>query len=87
VDPRAYAAVLVAMNLGLLVMQDHLSRALGADVLSPEGHLRMSRATLEFYSHPLLSPDLAARAHAAFDRLQAPTPASAPQPPSAPEGT
>jgi AcrR family transcriptional regulator len=55
-DPRAYAAVLVAMQIGMLGMHDHLSRALGADILSPEGHLRMSRGTVDLHSHALLSP-------------------------------
>jgi len=70
-DPRGYAAVLIAMETGLLAMQAQLSRALGVDVLSPVGHLRMSRAKVDFYSQPLLSPEQAAEAHAAIDRLQA----------------
>jgi TetR/AcrR family transcriptional regulator, regulator of cefoperazone and chloramphenicol sensitivity len=70
-DLRAYSAVLVAMQTGLLVMGEHLSRALGADVLSPEGHLRMSKASIDIHSHALLSPELATEAHAAFDRLRA----------------
>jgi TetR/AcrR family transcriptional regulator, regulator of cefoperazone and chloramphenicol sensitivity len=85
-DPRAYAAVLVAMQTGLLMMHDHLSRALGADILSPEGNLRMSRGVVDFYSHALLSPDLAAQAHAAYDRLQAQRPPTAAQPRSQAEG-
>jgi AcrR family transcriptional regulator len=84
-DPRAYAAVLVAMQVGMLGMHEHLSRALGADILSREGHLRMSRGVVDFYSHTLLSPDLAAQAHAAYDRLQARPPAAA-EPSSTPEG-
>jgi AcrR family transcriptional regulator len=79
-DPRAYAAVLVAMQIGMLGMHDHLSRALGADILSPEGHLRMSRGSVDLHSHALLSPDLAAQALAAFDQLQARTSATAAQP-------
>ena len=70
-DPRGYAAVLIAMETGMLAMQAQLSQALGVDVLSPVGHLRMSRAKVDFYSHPLLSPEQAAEAHAAIDRLQA----------------
>jgi TetR/AcrR family transcriptional regulator, regulator of cefoperazone and chloramphenicol sensitivity len=70
-DPRAYSAVLVAMQTGLLVQHDQLSRALGADILSPEGHIRMSKAIVDFYSHPLLSPEQAATGHAALDRLRA----------------
>ena len=69
-DPRAYAAVLVAMQTGLLALHEHLSRALEADILAPEGHLRMSRALVDFYSNPLLSPELAAQAHAAFEQVE-----------------
>jgi TetR/AcrR family transcriptional regulator, regulator of cefoperazone and chloramphenicol sensitivity len=83
-DPRAYAAVLVAMQVGMLGMHEHLSRALGADILSPEGHLRMSRGAVDLHSHALLSPDLAAQAYAAYDRLQARPPAVAE--PLRPEG-
>jgi AcrR family transcriptional regulator len=69
-DPRAYAAVLVAMQTGLMALHEHLSRALGMDILAPEGHLRMSRALIDFYSSPLMSPELAAQAHAAFERVE-----------------
>jgi AcrR family transcriptional regulator len=75
-DPRAYSAVLVAMELGALSMRQQLSRALQADVLSREGHLRLTKAKIDFYSQPLLSPDLAAQARAAIDRLQPSRPAS-----------
>ena len=70
-DPRGYAALFVAMETGLLAMHAQLSRALGADIFSPEGHLRMGRVKLDFYSKPLLSPELAAQAQAAIDQLQA----------------
>jgi TetR/AcrR family transcriptional regulator, regulator of cefoperazone and chloramphenicol sensitivity len=69
-DPRAYAAVLVAMQTGLLTLHEHLSRALGMDILAPEGHLRMSKALIDFYSSPLMSPELAAQAHAAFEQVE-----------------
>jgi TetR/AcrR family transcriptional regulator, regulator of cefoperazone and chloramphenicol sensitivity len=69
-DPRASAAVLVAMQTGLLMLHDHVSRALGADVLSGSGHVRMGRALVDFYSHPLLSAEIAEQAHAAYDRLE-----------------
>jgi AcrR family transcriptional regulator len=77
VDPRAYAAVLVATSLGPLVMRDQLSRALGADILSPAGHLRMSRGTVDLHSHSLLDPEMAAQAHTVFDQLQATLPTGA----------
>ena len=70
-DPRGYAAILVAMETGLLVMHDQLSRGIRRRYLHPAGHLRMSRAKIDFYSQPLLSPDLAAQARATIDALQA----------------
>jgi AcrR family transcriptional regulator len=69
-DPRAYAAVLVTMQTGLLALHEHLSRALGADILGPEGHLRMSRAVVDLYSKPLVGPELAAQARAALDQVE-----------------
>jgi AcrR family transcriptional regulator len=82
-DPHAHAAVFVAMQVGMLGMHEYLSRALGADILTPEGHLRMVRGAIDVYSRPLLDADQAAAAHAAIDRLQTSrTPAGAPEPPS-----
>ncbi len=70
VDPRAYAALLVAMELGALSVHEQLSRALGADIFSLEGHLRLATAKVDFYSKPLLGPELASQAHAAIKQLQ-----------------
>jgi AcrR family transcriptional regulator len=80
VDPRAYAALLVAMELGALSLHEQLSRALGADIFSREGHLRLATAKVDFYSKPLLGPELAAQAHAAIKQLQvrSPEPGRAP---------
>ena len=74
VDPRAYAALLVAMELGALSLHEQLSRALGADIFSREGHLRLVTAKVDFYSKPLLGPELAAQAHAAIKQLQVRSP-------------
>jgi AcrR family transcriptional regulator len=70
-DPHAYAAVLVAMQIGMLGMHEHLSRALGADILTPPGHARMTRGAVDLHSQPLLTPEQAAAAHLALDRLPA----------------
>ena len=69
-DPSAEAALLVATELGVLVMREQLSHALGDDILGQRGHLRLARAKVDFYSKPLLSPEVAARARAALDELQ-----------------
>jgi AcrR family transcriptional regulator len=74
VDPRAYAALLVAMELGALSLHEQLSRALGADIFSREGHLRLATAKVDFYSKPLLGPELATQAHAAIKQLQVRSP-------------
>lgn len=71
-DPRAYAVMLVAMQTGPLMLYEHVSRALGAGIFSPAGHLRMSKATVDFHSHALVSPEMAAQAHVIFDPAHRP---------------
>lgn len=68
-DRRAHAAVLVAMELGALMLRDQLSRVLGTDILNPDGNLRFLRARVDFYSQPLLTTEVAAQAHATLDQL------------------
>jgi hypothetical protein len=69
-DRRAHAAVMVAMELGALMMREQLSRVLGDDILIPEGNLRFLRARVDFYSQPLLSDDLATQVDKALDQLR-----------------
>jgi len=69
-DTHAYAVVLIAMELGSLVMRYQLSRTLGTDVFEREGHLRLLRAKVDFYSEPLLSPDFAHQVHDTLDHLE-----------------
>jgi AcrR family transcriptional regulator len=78
-DPRAYAAVLCAMQMGVLLMRDQLSRALGVDVRTPEGQARMNRGFVDVFAHPLLTEEQAAQIHAAMDRLQTHPPDSGAQ--------
>jgi hypothetical protein len=68
-DARAYSAVLSAMKIGILILGDQLSLALGEDVTAPGGHLRVLKASIEIFSHALLTPDQAEVAHKALDRL------------------
>ena len=67
-DPQARAAVQLAMQMGALVMQDHLGRALGVDPMSTEGVMRISRASLEIFSGAMFPPGKAAEMLAALDR-------------------
>jgi len=75
-DPRGYSAALVAMQTGLLMMHSQLSRWLGADIFTAEGHLRLAGALIDFYSQPLLSPELAGQARATVRHLQGQQPAT-----------
>ena len=66
-DPQARAAVQLAMQMGSLVMHEHLGRALGVDPMSTEGVMRISRATLEIFSGAMFPPGKAAEMLAALD--------------------
>jgi AcrR family transcriptional regulator len=68
-DPHARAALLLSMQLGGMVLHEHLSRALGVDVHSPEGLVAMSRASLELFSQGLLTEEFTAEATAALQLL------------------
>jgi TetR/AcrR family transcriptional regulator, regulator of cefoperazone and chloramphenicol sensitivity len=76
-DYRGYAAVLVGMQTGILAMHDHVSRALGVDIFTTGGHLRMASALTDFYSHPLLDADYVEKARTAIEQLRATNPATA----------
>ncbi|MDI6098683.1 TetR family transcriptional regulator [Actinoplanes sp. NEAU-A12] len=68
-DPRAYAAVLGAMKMGMFLMRDQLSAVLGEDVGEVPGYLRMIRASVEIFAQPLLTPEQAGQTLKELDRL------------------
>jgi AcrR family transcriptional regulator len=72
-DQRAYAAVLIAMQMGMFLMADQMSAAMGTDVTKPAGHLRMLRGAVEVFTHPLLAGQEDA-IRAALDKMIAETP-------------
>ena len=72
-DRRAYAAVLVAMQMGMFLMADQLSAALGTDVTKPAGHLRMMAGAIDVFTHPMPA-DQEAAARAVLEKLAAETP-------------
>jgi AcrR family transcriptional regulator len=59
---RDKAAVVTAWGLAVPVLFDHISRAFGTDLASPEGDARLAAALIDLYSNPLLSPGDAAKA-------------------------
>jgi AcrR family transcriptional regulator len=60
-DPRACAAVLASMTLGVFAMQDQIALALGEDPLSPKVQGRIALAYADLYSPSLLPLDLSDR--------------------------
>ncbi|TDB90498.1 TetR/AcrR family transcriptional regulator [Actinomadura sp. KC216] len=70
-DLHAYAVLMTGMSLGAFVLHDHLSRALGADVLTQEGYPRMALAMIDIYDDRLLSPELVAQARAGLKHMLA----------------
>jgi len=71
-DPRAFIAVLSVMKMSMYTMRDQLSRVLGEDVGEPDGWTRVLLASLEIFSHPLITSDQAERARAALERSVTP---------------
>jgi AcrR family transcriptional regulator len=67
VDPEARVAVQLAMQMGAVVMMDHVGRQLGVDPLSTEGIMRISRASLELFSGAMFPPGKADEMLAALD--------------------
>jgi AcrR family transcriptional regulator len=70
-DLRAYAAVLVTMQLGLLIMHDPLHQVLGDGAVPAQ--LRIIRATVDMHARTLLDADLADQARAALELHGIPT--------------
>ncbi|HEX7746158.1 MAG TPA: TetR family transcriptional regulator [Micromonosporaceae bacterium] len=71
-DLRAYSAVLCAMQMGVFLMHDQLSRVLGVDVRTRAGYARTSSGFVDVFSRPLITPEQAAQLHAAVDRMHVP---------------
>ncbi|NKQ57030.1 TetR/AcrR family transcriptional regulator [Amycolatopsis sp. K13G38] len=71
-DPRAEAAVFVAMRLGIYVLQDHLTRALGVDAFGPEGMARIAAAQLAIISPEFAGPEMMEKARAGLRKRRRP---------------
>jgi TetR/AcrR family transcriptional regulator, regulator of cefoperazone and chloramphenicol sensitivity len=68
-DPRAYAAVLTALKMGMFILRDQISRAIGEDTTAAAGQVRMLRASVEIFSRPVVSPGTADQILAGLDRF------------------
>jgi AcrR family transcriptional regulator len=65
-DRRTRASALTAMALGVQVLHDHVSRAIGVDILSEAGERQLTDAMLDLYSRALVSREFVGAARAAF---------------------
>jgi len=64
VDRRIRAAIVTAMKVGIPLLHDHVSRALGTDMFEPDGDRLLALALLDIYSHRLLDEEAASGAGA-----------------------
>lgn len=58
-NPRARSAVLLSMQLGGLILAEHLERAAAIDPFTPEGVIAFSREMLDIVTGGLFDPDTA----------------------------
>ncbi|EOD62910.1 TetR/AcrR family transcriptional regulator [Amycolatopsis vancoresmycina] len=65
-DARGAAAALAAMTGGLMILQDHVARALGEEPGTNEAMLRMSAAAAHLFTNPLATPEVLEKAREAL---------------------
>ncbi|MCR6483417.1 TetR/AcrR family transcriptional regulator [Amycolatopsis sp. OK19-0408] len=65
-DPRGVAAALAAMTGGLMILQDHVARALGEEPGTNEAMLRMSLAAGHLFLNPLGDSEVLEKAREAL---------------------
>jgi AcrR family transcriptional regulator len=66
IDRRIRAALVTAMKVGIPLLHDHVSRALGTDMFEPEGERLVALALLDIYSHKLLDEEAASAAQVGY---------------------
>jgi AcrR family transcriptional regulator len=70
VDHRARAAVLTAMKLGITVLHECVSRALGTDLYGQQGALRVSKAQLDLIRPEFLGRELFEQARTGLEKFE-----------------
>jgi AcrR family transcriptional regulator len=65
-DPRGAAAALAAMTGGLMILQDHVARALGEEPGTNDAMLRMSAAAAHLFTNSLATPEVLEKAREAL---------------------
>jgi AcrR family transcriptional regulator len=70
IDRRVRAALVTAMKIGIPLLHEHVSRALGTDMFGPEGDRLIALGLLDIYSHALIDDDVATSAAAGYEEPQ-----------------
>ncbi|XRQ11963.1 TetR/AcrR family transcriptional regulator [Actinomadura welshii] len=68
-DLHGYAAVMTAISFGMIVFNEHLSRALGGDVLLGDGYPRLALAMIDVLDDRLLAPELVEQTRTALKSM------------------
>jgi len=66
IDRRIRAALITAMKVGIPLLHDHVSRALGTDMFEPPGDRLVALALLDIYTHRLLDEEDVSSAEVGF---------------------
>ena len=67
VDRRIRAALVTAMKVGIPLLHEQVSRAMGTDLFAPEGDRLLALGLLDIYSHTLINAETASAAEAGFE--------------------
>jgi AcrR family transcriptional regulator len=66
IDRRIRAALVTAMAVGIPLLHEHVSRALGVDMFAPEGDRLVALGLLDIYSHKLIDEAFTSAAESGF---------------------
>ncbi|AQZ70383.1 Transcriptional regulator, TetR family [[Actinomadura] parvosata subsp. kistnae] len=69
-DHRARATVLTVMKLGITVLHEHVSRALGSDLYAPQGAVRVGKAQLDLIRPEFLGQELFDQARTGLEKVE-----------------
>lgn len=69
-DHRARATVLTAMKLGITVLHEHVSRALGTDLYDSRGALRVGKAQLDLIRAEFLGREVFDQARTGLEKFE-----------------
>jgi AcrR family transcriptional regulator len=69
-DHRARATVLTAMKLGITVLHEHVSRALGTDLYAPQAAVRVGKAQLDLIRPEFLGRELFDQARTGLEKVE-----------------